>query len=401
VNIVVEGYEFESLLEKTTADLTAKTGQYDCIMAIYYNLGKYVENGWVIPVDDFLKDPNIITTEEYNSIVNGMIPGAWESKCEYKGKYYGFPFSCQTQFEWYRGDLFNNTEEQDNFKSQYGYALDHPKTWQEWSDQSEFFTRKKGETLAGETLDFDFYGTCLQAKRHPSTWYEFICFFPSFGGKAFDNGEIAINGPEVVEALDFYKSLTEFSPPGVLEYTWDDALIAMAEGLVYHCVMWYDATFAVVDPDFSKVADKMAFHAPLPVKDPAIHSSSHSEGGWSFLVNAFGKHPAEAAKFVAWTAKPEIQILWGKNSGLPHSEAAYKDPEIAALPMTEAALLGNLNSAFTMHGVWAKDPWAEETYDKGVLAVSQATSGAMSSQEALDWYAEEIERITGMPRKYK
>jgi multiple sugar transport system substrate-binding protein len=402
VKIVIEPYEFESLLQKSTADLAAGTGQYDCVMSIYYNLGKYAENGWVVPIDEFLADPTIVTAEEYKKITDGMIPGALNTHCEYHGKIYGLPFSCQTQFEWYRGDIFNFAEEKDNFKAQYGYPLDHCKTWKEWRDQSEFFTRKKGETLMGNKLDYDFFGTCLQAKRHPCTWYEFICIFPSFGGRLFDEqGNIVINSRRVADALDYYKSLIPFSPPGVLEYTWDDALIAAQQGLLYHQILWYDASYAVIDPAQSKTANVIAFWAPFPVSDLAdpLCKPSHSEGGWSFLVNAHSKWPKEACKFVVWTNKPDIQILWARNAGLSAQKAAYEDPEVAALPITRAAYYGNLNSAFTTFGIWPKEPWAEEGYDKAVLAVSNATSGRMTTEQALDGLADDLSIITKKPVK--
>jgi len=400
VKIVIEPYEFESLLQKSTADLAAGTGQYDCVMSIYYNLGKYAENGWVVPIDEFLADPTIITPEEYVTMTEGMIPGALDTHCEYHGKIYGLPFSCQTQFEWYRGDMFNDAVEKDNFKAQYGYPLDHCKTWKEWRDQAEFFTRNKGETLMGSKLDYDFFGTCLQAKRHPCTWYEFICVFPSFGGRLFDQeGNIVINSRRVADALDYYKSLIPFSPPGVLEYTWDDALIAAQQGLLYHQILWYDASYAVIDATQSKTADVIKFYAPFPVSDPAdpLCKPSHSEGGWSFLVNAHSKWPKEACKFVVWANKPDIQVLWARNAGLAAQKAAYEDPEVAALPITEAAYFGNLNSAFTNFGIWPKEPWAEESYDKGVQALSNATSGAMTTEQALDWLADELASITKKP----
>ena len=115
------------------------------------------------------------------------------------------------------------------------------------------------------------------------------------------------------------------------------------------------------------------------------------------MVNAHSKWPKEACKFVVWANKPDIQILWARNAGLSAQKAAYEDPEVAKLPITQAAYYGNLNSAFTTFGIWPKDPWAEESYDKGVQALSNATSGAMTTEQALDWLADELASITKKP----
>ena len=76
VKIVIEPYEFESLLQKSTADFTARTGQYDCVMSIYYNLGKYAENGWVVPIDEFSCGPNDYHARRVCNDDRGNDPGS-------------------------------------------------------------------------------------------------------------------------------------------------------------------------------------------------------------------------------------------------------------------------------------------------------------------------------------
>ena len=82
---------------------------------------------------------------------------------------YGVPANSCIGFLTYRRDLFENAEEQAAFKEKYGYDLEVPSDWDAYRDAAEFFTRKKGEKLAGEVLDRDFYGVSMEGKRHGAT----------------------------------------------------------------------------------------------------------------------------------------------------------------------------------------------------------------------------------------
>src|SRR5688500_14951892 len=44
IKVEIHPYEFETALSKTQLDFTGKTGNYDVVMGIYFNLGKYAEN---------------------------------------------------------------------------------------------------------------------------------------------------------------------------------------------------------------------------------------------------------------------------------------------------------------------------------------------------------------------
>jgi len=59
---------------------------------------------------------------------------------------------------YYRKDLFENPEEKAAFQKKYNRELAPPTTWKEWLQTAEFFTRKQGDTLAGQKLDHPFYG---------------------------------------------------------------------------------------------------------------------------------------------------------------------------------------------------------------------------------------------------
>ncbi len=169
---------------------------------------------------------------------------------------YGFPFTALTMYMWYRKDLAEDPKEKKGFKAKYGYELQPAKTWKQYRDLAEWFTRPEQ----------GFYGTALQGKRHEALWYEWLNFLYSFGGDMMEVetgsecGPIIVNSPEAIASLEYYKSLMKYSPPDTLNYFWDDVMALMQQSKVFELIMWNDATYAVAqDTTVSQVVGKMGF----------------------------------------------------------------------------------------------------------------------------------------------
>ena len=97
----------------------------------------------------------------------------------------------------------------------------------------EFFTRKKGEKLTGETLESDFYGVVLEGIKGGTTlWTVLNAFVKNFGGDIFDaEGRPTVNRPENVAGVKFWADLWKFSPPGQAEYSLIDVPTVMGNGI--------------------------------------------------------------------------------------------------------------------------------------------------------------------------
>lgn len=389
IKVEIHPYEFETALSKTQLDFTGKTGNYDVVMGIYYNLGKYAENNSILELSNFMADPAIHDPEVK---LDNFFKPVLDVSCYYKNKLYGLPATAQTMFLWYRKDLFENAEEQAAFQKRYGYALPMPNaqnaiTWDQYRDLSEFFTRKKGQRLAGQELAEDFYGTCLQGKRHPALWYEFGNYLSSFGGDIVDDQEkVVINSPQALQALQFYISLTAFSPPGTVQYTWDDALTIFQQGRVAMTTMWFDATPSLDDPNSSRVVNKVGYGL-IPIK-PGVGKQVAQYGGWGFYINASSKHPKEAFQLIQWLNRPDVQLKWAKQGGLPSTVSTFADPQYLAVPYHPAE-----REALNHSVAWTRAPYSEEINSKGIEALSRAVSGQEDPKKALDELADEIRKI--------
>ena len=133
----------------------------------------------------------------WDPMAKDVMPPFWELYSKFGGQTYALPVDGDVLLLQYRKDLFENAEEQAAFKAKYGKDLKVPETWEDYLQVGEFFTRKKGDKLAGETLDHDFYGLAEYGERGFSAYW-FLNRFASSGGMYFDKDmKSTINTPHI------------------------------------------------------------------------------------------------------------------------------------------------------------------------------------------------------------
>lgn len=331
IKVIIEQRAFDQVLEKTTADFAGKTGTYDLFLNPHVQLATLVTNRWVRPIDEFLKNPRL-SDPQFN-LEKEVISRSWlHSTSGYKGQLYGVPFSAHTIYLNWRWDVYEHPDEMKAFKAKYGYdLLSPPVTMKQLRDTAEFFTRRKGQKLAGATLAHDVYGITLAGKRHVSTLWNWYNFLYAFNGTVVDAptgddyGKVVVNSDAAVASLELYKELiTKFAPPGSLTYTWDEQLAALQTGLAMSALLWADASYAIsVDPTQSKVIGKMAYSG-TPIQKRKI-SNLHQ---WSMFIPASSKHPEAAWLFLQWTQRPGIQAKLMSTGSISLSGRAYQVPEV-------------------------------------------------------------------------
>lgn len=377
VELIIHPYEFQTALNKAQLDFESNNYSYDLVMGIFYNHGKYYKNGYITPFSSFDKTDKTVPLDNFYKPLQDVC-------MTYDNEVIGYPFSAQTMFLWFRKDLFTNEKERVRFKALYDYELPIPDEnnlldWEQYEDLAEFFTRKKGDTLGSEILNEDFYGTTLQLKRHPCSFYELTNFIYSFGGSFFDkDGNSMITSEENIEALTYYLNLKNYSPKGVTQFTWDDALAQMQQGKIAMTIMWSDAPSALDDPEQSKVVGKVGYSL-VPIKK-GIDKKVSVFGGWAFLINDKSKYKKEAYDFVQWACSEETQLKWAKQGGLPASKNIFEDEEYLSIPYMKSQ-----NEALKNLVSWPRYPEAESFISKGEIALSKSAVGEMTPREALEW----------------
>lgn len=381
ITVEIEMYEHSEAVNKVMLDLNSKRGRYDFIIQPHRELGRFVTNGHVEPLDVFmndqkLRDPEFKPQEQ-------LYQGLWKEISWYEGKSYGFPFTALTMYMWYRSDLLSDEKEKQGFKAKYGYDLAPAKDWQQYRDIAEWFTRP----------DQGLYGTALQGKRHEALWYEWLNFLYSFGGDMLETkagsecGPVIVNSPQAVSATEYYKSLMKFSPPDTLNYFWDDVMALMQQGKVAELIMWNDATYAVaVDESASTVVGKMGFDI---VPQDAGGKVAQVEG-WTYLIPTASKNKEAAYLFIQWMMDYEQQLEQHLNGGATARPDVYASADVQKLPYSKASMDSNevAKPKPTL-------PQSPQMTDILVRELSSYLADEKSAQAALDTAAQEISTLLG------
>ena len=117
ITVEIEMYEHSEAVSKVMLDLNSKRGRYDFIIQPHRELGKFVTNAHVEPVELFmssaaLRDPDFKPEEQ-------LYQGLWKEISWYDGKAYGFPFTALSMYMWYHSDLLSDAKEKEGFKAKY------------------------------------------------------------------------------------------------------------------------------------------------------------------------------------------------------------------------------------------------------------------------------------------
>lgn len=159
----------------------------------------YYSQGLVEPMDDVIK---AIGEQNY-------FPGANDVFKTADGRYCGTPIgNTAADMMWLRKDLMEKA----------GIAA-APKTWDE--------LRAAAQKMQGGGI----YGAPLPYGLNSMTSLIFIGFIHRAGGQILSKDlEVALDTDATYNALEFYKSMREFCPPGATNYSWGESLTAFVSG---------------------------------------------------------------------------------------------------------------------------------------------------------------------------
>jgi multiple sugar transport system substrate-binding protein len=386
ITVDVETAPVDSLTQKAVLDFTTHRGSYDLISIPQDQLGSYAENKYIDPIDDWLKSPPAPTGNGFDT--KDILPDLWKAASQWKGHYYGLPSNSAAMMMVYRKDLLGDAGEQAAFKAKYGYDLAPAKTWAQYRDIAEFFTRPQGQPAAGQPLARPLYGVTLAGKRHSATVYEWMNYAWGFGGDQFNaQGMPAINSDGNVKSLDYELGLTKFAPPGFTSATWDEITASIQQGQAAQSITWGDTTGAMEDPADSTVAGKMGY-ASMPSLDGAKPGAADL-GAWTYTINSSGKNKEAAYLFMAWALSQNAQKAIGDGGGLPSLTSTFKDTSLQQkFPYWNQELL-------TLQEIKSRPriPQQPAITDALGLALSQVLSGGSTPKAGLDGAQDQVTTI--------
>lgn len=210
---------------------------------------------------------------------DAFFPGAWES-VNYKGNVWGVPFNVDVWFfAFVNKALFQAA----------GVDPASITTWEGLKAAAPKLTdASKGHYAIGLTGSKSEYPVVMTDS-----------FIYSNGGTVLDaNGKCALTSPEAVQALEFYKEMTQYTPAGIL-----NAANEQMRELFLNGTLAVELWPALEQPtlEASKIDwDLLAGFAPQGKKAVGTF------GGWNLVVYESSKHKDAALKFIQFMTREDV-----------------------------------------------------------------------------------------------
>jgi multiple sugar transport system substrate-binding protein len=373
VTVQVHQIPWPSFQDQVFQDFGKQQTAFDIVVGDSQWLGRGATAGLYLDLTSWL--PAAVT-------LKSLHPLALAYLAEYptgSGKYYAAPAETDAMGWAYRRDWFDDPAEQSAYKARYGKDLAAPETWDDLQQISEFFTRP----------DKKRYGVALVTGRgYDDVVMGFEQLLYAFGGSWGDFKTMKVKGaldsPEAVEALEFFRGLLRSSPPGGSKLGYGEAIEPFVNNSVA-LVMNYFAFF----PDLAKrMGDKVGFFA-MP-KNRGRRFASLGGQGFSISTKTSASQQDLAKKFIAWFHQRSTQQEWvTKPGGFTASTEILKSEAFRkASPY---------NAAFSESMDIVQDFWNVPAYNELLATAAQrigeALDGKMTAKDALAKLAEEHERI--------
>ena len=379
------------VISKGQADMLSGRGAYDAVMVHSPQMGLLLDAGVIRPIDELMG--NKALTNPGLDRADFIQPAA-DSLTKFRGKTYGFLNWNYNVVYWARGDLFGHPDERAAFKKRYSYDLAPAKTLQQMRDIAEFFTRKKGEKLAGEALESDFYGVVLEGIKGGTTlWTVLNAFVKNFGGDIFDaEGRPTVNRPENVAGVKFWADLWKFSPPGQAEYSLIDVPTVMGNGIAAQTLAWSDFVLGIDQPGKSKLAGKFVY-AGSPANAQSKKRSAETEPS-GIVISKHSKQPEATYLFMQWLVdKNTQQQLFTKSggAGVPIRKSTWALPVVKQSKF--APLYVAMQESLKYGAAKPKAPKLYEIMDVLVGLVQEVGLGKKTADQAMKEGQEKVQAI--------
>ena len=272
--------------------LNARVGNPSILQLDVVWTPEFAAAGWVLPLDKY--DPG----------KNDFFPATITANT-WAGRLYALPWFADVGLLYRRTDL----------------APREPRTLEEIVSGSQTAMARRGGPR---------YGIVSQGARYEGLITGFVEYLGAFGGRIIDDkGEVVVNRPEAVRALEFMRDELykwRVAPLDVLTWHEEETRFAFQNGNAVFMRNWPYAVAAMSDTAQSKVAGKFAV-SPMPASGAAAAGHSTATlGGAQLAINAYTDFPEAAYKLIAYLTAPEQMLERAQAVGqYPTRTALYDD----------------------------------------------------------------------------
>ncbi len=276
--------------------LNARVGNPSILQLDVVWTPEFAAAGWVLPLDKF----GPAKTEFFPATIAA---NTWA------GKLYALPWFADVGLLYRRTDLVPR----------------EPQTLEELVADAQRAKSQRGGPR---------YGLVSQGARYEGLITGFVEYLGAFGGRIIDDsGEVVVNRPEAVRALEFMRDeLYRWNvvPLDVLTWHEEEARFAFQNANAVFMRNWPYAVGAMSDTTQSKVIGKFAV-SPMPKSATAPNGHSTAAlGGAQLAINAYTEFPDAAYKLIAYLTAPEQMLERAQAVGqYPTRSGLYDDPRLA------------------------------------------------------------------------
>ncbi len=406
-----ELYDGGDTVAKVLPQLLSRNPRFDWVQFPSLFFGAFAETGQLEPLDQYFAE--YADADEY---FDWVMPAYGEFYTKWNGQRYGVMLDGDIHILHYRKNHFNDPELQRKFSARFQRQLEVPKTWAHFLECTQFFT----EELSSQGI----YGTSMVVNPPNFGWGFWMDIAAGNGVNYFDeNMNPGINTPAAVEALDMYKAIIEFGPPGGESMDLSQTIQRWQQGADVMSVWWIDLAEFTVQQQGMELAEQQGAdivpgweqpdgsinhraislwcrtgaipkNAPEDFKRAAFHflyRMSHPEISDEIVADEYcGSDPFGASHYTDAAAQLYLQPnpqrgtdneLWGTNAGIFSTFARARNHLDGGLKNVEVGY---------PQFYWEGTPDLADALGRNI---SKAVVGDLTSQQALDEAAEEWVRI--------
>jgi multiple sugar transport system substrate-binding protein len=303
--------------DKVTAALSQRSSQYDAFMTGAYQTWQYGPAGWLVDLNEFIKDP-AHTNPGYNwddVLPNLRASTAWSGVpgAELGGegaKQWAIPWGFELNSVSYNKRIFDQLK------------LDPPKNLDDMKEKAAKIAKD-----AGGPYGIGVRGSRSWATIHPG----YLSGFSNFGARDFEvsGGKLkaAMNSPQgKAFTKTWVAMIQESGPKNWSTYTWYQVgtdLGAGASGMIFDA----DILGYFMNGPGHKEAGNVAFHAFAA--NPEAKAPTPNVWIWSLGMSNFSKQKEAAWYFMQWASSVEHDLFGARKMDFvnPVRDTVWKDEE--------------------------------------------------------------------------
>ena len=336
MTVIIE--EVPELTNTFTLEAMANSGYYDLFNMDGPVIPEFAENGWIIPLDDYIED----------GYLDDFYPSAIEA-CTYNGQLYGLPYLVHGPVLYYRTDLFEAAG-----------LTSAPTT----NEEVRQYAQKLNDPENG------IYGFIVEGQQSGEAVSQLHDKIYQFGGDVLDEDfNVKINSPEVVEMFNWILAMQwedKTLPEAGINYNNGDVQNLFLQGKVAMVCNWPYMWSMTKDPATSAVVGNVAV-AAQPV--------TNALWNWSYAISSDSKNKEAAFEFLKWTVESNNLGVMGAEFSNPVTRMSSVD--IALSQLTDEADI-NTFKALNQMLEQGKAPVLTTNYSEIRTRIGETLNGIVS-----------------------